>query len=136
MRREFVLPEQDADFLENCSYNWETINDAGANWLIIHDYPIPEGYTNAENIALTKVNLALMIAPGYPVAQIDMVYFEQELRIPNKNIGAIAWQRLLGKNWQRWSRHRTGENPWRPGVDDISTHLQMVTYWMERELKK
>jgi len=136
MRREFVLPEQDADFLESFGYNWETINDTGARWLIIHDYPVPEGYVNAVNIALTKVNLALMIAPGYPVAQIDMVYFEQELRIPNKNIGAIAWQPILGKNWQRWSRHRTGENPWRPGVDDISTHLQMVTYWMERELKK
>ena len=82
------------------------------------------------------ISAALKIDPGYPVAQIDMVYFDPPLQLVNKNRqpGALANQAILGKNWQRWSRHRTGHNPWRPGLDDISTHLLLVENWLEREL--
>ena len=36
-----------------------------------------------------------------------------------------------GTPWQRWSRHRTSQNPWRPGVDGIPTHLALVEHWLE-----
>lgn len=130
MRRDFALPEQDVDYLDSCGHRWETIQEGGM-WVIIYDYPVPEGYT------IKLVNVALKIDAGYPVSQIDMAYFNPDLvRLDNLGIGALAIQGFMGRNWQRWSRHRTGENPWRPGLDDISTHLQMVSYWMEREIKK
>jgi hypothetical protein len=132
MRRDFTLPEQDVDFLDAFGLQWETIREGAGLWVVISDYPVPVGYN------IPKTHIALKIEAAYPVAQIDMVYFFPALEKRNGSsvpIRALANQPLLNVIWQRWSRHRTGENPWRPGLDDISTHLQMVNYWMERELK-
>ncbi len=80
---------------------------------------------------------ALRIEPNYPDTQIDMVYFSPSFtRADNKAIKAVTAQNFDGKIWQQWSRHRTGKNPWRPGVDDISTHLLLVDYWLKSELNK
>jgi hypothetical protein len=131
MRRDFMLPEQDIDFLEASGHRWETIRDPSGNWVVIYDYPVPSGYN------ITRVNAALKIDAGYPVAQIDMVYFYPALaKLRGSPIKALATQTIQGTSWQRWSRHRTGENPWRPEIDDVSTHLQLVSFWMERELNK
>ena len=132
MKREFALPEQDMDFLDSSGYNWETIKNGSGNWVIIHDYPVPNGY----NVPI--VNVALKIDQGYPVSQIDMAYFSPPLELINGKPQPAARSNLIiqGQTWERWSRHRTGQNPWRPGLDDISTHLQLVDHWLERELKK
>lgn len=131
MRRQFILPEPDREFLEACGRTWETISEAGSQWLLIHDFPVPQGY-NVE-----KVIIALMISAGYPEAQIDMAYFFPALaRLDGKIIKAATPLQRDGKTFQQWSRHRTGQNPWRPGVDDISTHIALVEYWLEKELTR
>jgi hypothetical protein len=131
MRRQFSLPEGDREFLDARGLPWETIIDAGGRWLLIHDFAVNGGY----NIA--TVLLALMIAPGYPDAQIDMAYFFPELaRKDGRAINALASQQLDGKVFQRWSRHRTAQNPWRPGEDDVATHLALVDGWLEKELAR
>jgi hypothetical protein len=130
MKRDFLLPENDQAFVDALKFGLETIID-GSQWLCIHNYPVPAGYN------IKEVCVALMIPPGYPTTQLDMAYFFPPLiRQDGRPIAALASQAINGKTFQRWSRHRTGENPWRPGVDDISTHLSMVTSWFERELKK
>ena len=117
------------EFLSQSGRRWETIRDAG-EWVIISDYPLPPGYN------VSHATVALKIEGGYPVTQIDMVYFDPPLgRQDGKPIGALSPQPISGRQFQRWSRHRTGENPWRPGVDDISTHLSLVDFWLEREFK-
>ena len=99
--------------------------------MIINNYPVPDGYN------VKSVSVALMIMPGYPSVQIDMAFFHPHLtRTNGKPIGALAYQSVNGTQYQRWSRHRTGSNPWRPGIDDVSTHLQLVNFWFDRELKK
>jgi hypothetical protein len=131
MRKTFLLPEADQLYLNALALPWETIVDRGGQWLIIHKFPVPIGYNCPE------VSIALMVPPGYPVAQFDMAYFSPALsRIDGRPIGALTAQMIEGTNYQRWSRHRTGENPWRPGIDDVSTHLSMVNTWFEKELKK
>lgn len=131
MRRQFLLPQQDREFLEARSLVWETITEAGVQWLLVHDFPVPTGYNANKTIA------ALMISPGYPDAQLDMVYFYQPLvRADGKAINALATQSLDGKIFQRWSRHRSAQNPWRPGEDNVSTHLALVEAWLERELTR
>lgn len=130
MRREFLLPEEDMDFLSKYSGEWETIVSSGHQWIIFNDYSVPKGYI------VPKVRLALRIDRGYPSSQIDMAYFFPPLaRADNKLIGALANQPLDGKVFQRWSRHRTLQNPWRPGLDNLETHLLLVEHWMNREFK-
>ena len=92
---------------------------------------VPDGYN------VDTSSLALLIPPNYSDSQIDMVYFRQNLaRRDGRAIGALSTQPLAGATWQRWSRHRTGLNPWRIGVDDIASHLSLVEDWLSREFAK
>lgn len=130
MRKEFVLPEGDVEFLNASGYEWETIISSG-NWVVIHNYPIPEGY----NVKTSCISLK--IETGYPASQIDMAYFFPPLsRLDGQMIGALVPTNIDGKQFQRWSRHRTGINPWRVGVDNISTQIGLVENWLESEFKK
>src|SRR3712207_3073199 len=121
MRRQFQLPEDDIVFLDNERMDWETILDNGMQWLLIHQFSVPLGY-NVE-----AVTVAIKIETGYPRAPLDMAYFYPALsRKDGQQIGALTTQPIDNKHFQRWSRHRTALNPWREGIDDISTHLSMV----------
>lgn len=131
MRRQFLLPEADMDYLNDSGLRWETIIEGSWRWLLLHDYQIPNGYNTS------SVTVAVSISAGYPDAQLDMVYFYPPLaRQDGRAIGALSPQTIEGRSFQRWSRHRTGANPWRPGEDDLSAHLTLVEHWLEREFKK
>jgi hypothetical protein len=131
VRRQFDLPEADVEHLEVRGLPWETLKEGDARWLIVRDYPVPEGYN------VRSAVLALRIPPSYPDDQIDMVYFDPPLALASgRGIGALSAVLLDGKQFQQWSRHRTGANPWRPGLDDIAFHLLQVDSWLARELGK
>jgi hypothetical protein len=124
----FDLPEEDEECLAASGREWESIIDVGSKWVILPAYPIPEPYS--QNAA----TVALLIPPSYPDDQIDMVYFFPPLTLKSgKPIGALATQMLDNKTYQRWSRHRTAANPWRPGIDNVCTHLLQVDSWLARE---
>ena len=130
LRRDFKLPEEDAESLDHRGLPWETVTDGGAKWLIIKGYPIPGGYDHG------TADLALRIPPSYPDDQIDMVYFSPALALTNgKPIRQLSLLTIDGKAYQQWSRHRTASNPWRPGLDNVATHLLQVDDWLQRELK-
>jgi hypothetical protein len=127
LAREFRLPQHDEAYLNGLGLPWETIRD-GDQWLLIHHWRAPQGYS-AE-----QVTIALLIPPQYADTQIDMVYVHPPLaRLDGKPIAALSPQPIHGDAFQRWSRHRTGANPWRPGVDDVASHLTLVDEWLRRE---
>jgi hypothetical protein len=130
-RRAFLLPEEDLAFLDNLVLSWETIIDGGMQWVIIHDYPLPHGYLQK------TIGIAIKIETGYPRTALDMAYFYPPLeRIDHITINAVSPQQIDGKQYQRWSRHRTTNNPWREGIDDLSTHIAMVDFWFLHEFIK
>lgn len=129
MRRHFALPEADETILTARGLPWETVS-GGGQWLLVRGFPLPPGY----NVA--QADVAIFISAGYPDAPLDMAYFSPHLaRADGKPIGAIASMMIDGQCWQRWSRHRTAQNPWRPGIDDLSTHLGLVEHWLVREFE-
>lgn len=131
MRRQFCLPEEDIVYLNSLGLQWETIIDGSMQWVIIYDFPVCAGY-NTE-----KVAVAIKIETGYPRSPLDMAYFFPALQRRDGNtINAVLFQYIDAKQFQRWSRHRTGNNPWREGVDDLSTHLGLVSFWFEQEFNK
>jgi hypothetical protein len=130
-RRQFNLPQEDMDWLEGLGLPYELIKEAAVLRVVVYDFPVPEGYS------VDRVAVNVRIEPGYPDAEIDMAYFFPGLvRRDGRAIGALSADQFDGKNWQRWSRHRTGTNPWRPGVDCLSTHMSLVANWLDRELRK
>jgi hypothetical protein len=131
LRREFRLPVSDEQYLDSLGLPWETVKDGGLLWLLVHDWRIDPGYN------VRTVRIALQIPGGYSDNQIDMVYFLPPLgRADGRPIATISSQPICAESYQRWSRHRTSANPWRPGVDDISTHLTLVDEWLKRELAR
>jgi hypothetical protein len=128
MRRQFNLPERDTLYLNTLGLPWETIGTQGVGHVLISDFPMPAGYTE------TTVTVALQIDVGYDDTQIDMAYFFPPIaRSDGKVIGALATKVIDGKTFQRWSRHRTSANPWRPGEDYLGTHMALVEEWLTRE---
>jgi hypothetical protein len=131
VRRQFRLPEGDEIYLSRFGLRGESISENGALWLIIHGWTAPDGYNDRQ------VSVALLIPPNYPDTQIDMAYFRPALsRTDGKAIGALSAQTIAGESWQRWSRHRTSSNPWRPSEADIASHLSLVDEWLRREFEK
>ena len=121
-----VLPEDDTDFLNiDFGDQWEELSEAGIRGLLIKDYRLPEGYTPR------KTNLMLLIPDSYPVGMIDMFYFDPPIeRQDGIGIAALADETHFNQQWQRWSRHY----PWRPGIDNISTHITYVLNELRTEL--
>jgi hypothetical protein len=131
LRREFRLPLGDEQYLDSLGLSWETVKDSNLLWLLLHDWQIEPGYN------VPTVRIALQIPGAYSDSEIHMVYFLPPLeRVNSRPIATISSQPICGEIYQRWSRHRTPANPWRPGVDDVSTHLTLVDEWLRRELTR
>jgi hypothetical protein len=130
VRRAFQLPEEDLECLTALGIAWETVAEGAAKWIIFPEYHIPDGYNHR------TASTALRIPPLYPDGDIDMVYFFPALALSSgKAIKQLSACSLDGRQYQQWSRHRTAQNPWRAGLDNICTHLIQVNSWLERELK-
>ena len=128
LRVDFRLPASDEEYLDGLGLTWETILDGQKQWLIIHGWQVPVGYN------VDAVDLALLIPSNYSDSQIDMVYFKPHLaRRDGRAINNLSEEIIAGEKWQRWSRHRTAQNPWRVGVDDVASHLGLVDEWLRRE---
>jgi hypothetical protein len=129
-RREFRLPSSDEDYLNGLGLPWEAVRQGNQQWLLIHNWKVPAGYS------AQVVILALLIDPNYPDTQLDSFYVFPGLQLidagPIKN---TTGELQVGQSkFQFWSRHRSSTNPWRSGVDDIASHLTLVIEWFTRSL--
>lgn len=124
------LLSEDLSFLEQFkAVNF--INSGNTDWLILRSCKLPDGF-NAR-----VADVAFLIPKSYPASQLDMFYFFPELkRNDGEPIGALSSQTLEGKLYQRWSRHRSGQNSWDPEVDNIQSHYEMMMSCLKEEFKK
>ena len=135
--RMFSLLDVDEKYLNGLGLRWETVKE-GINpnqcrrWLLIHDYPIPGGYSSPRTL------LALEIPLTYPAAQIDMFYTSPPLAlvsgvtIPRTQVEA----KIGGVDFNGWSRHRGEQSKWDPLTDNVATHLALVEAAMLKEIRE
>lgn len=127
-RRDFALSEEDRQFLDRLGLAWEAVIEGNVRRVVVYGYGVPRGYRQ------TAVDLNVRIENSYPDTQIDMVYFSPALeRVDGNVLKAICQDAFDGRVWQRWSRHRTAQNPWRAGVDNLESHLLLVNEWLAKE---
>ncbi len=128
--RDFALLEVDETYLDGLGIQWETRNSDGHRWLIIRDYPVPDGYTAGDDYDGADDPADL------PPAEIDMFYAYPPLQ--RKAGGAIpateATQSIGGLPFQRWSRHRGSVVPWNPQCDNVVSHLALVESSLAKEV--
>lgn len=130
LRKEFALPEEDEDQLNAGGYLWETIVEPGGKkrWLLVHRFSIPAGYRQRE------ATIAIAIPSGYPTGKLDMVWVSPSLELESgRQIAATQSTEIIrGQPFQRWSRHYTPANPWKPEYN-VVTHLLLARAWFARE---
>ena len=129
--RQFRLLPADETYLDSAYPGWQAIVENARQWLLLPEYKMPAGYT--QNV----VSLAIEVPPTYPMAQIDMFYlFPAGLLLTGVPIPATeASEMIQGKQHQRWSRHRSGRSVWRPGVDNVMTHIALVESALMKEVQ-
>ena len=82
-RRTFALLDIDEAHLNRLGLKWETLVEAERRWLLLHDYPLPVGYT----VSHSKV--ALEIPPTYPGAQIYGFYAYPPLALSSGRVAYV-----------------------------------------------
>jgi hypothetical protein len=132
LRRQFRLPPDDETFLDGMGLLWETVIEGGQRWVVVYGETVPHGYNHA------FVDVAIMMAPGYPPGPLDMAYFNPPLVrangvAPERSEGRIN---IDAKPWQGWSRHRNADNPWLAGEDNLESHYFYMRAWLVDELKR
>ena len=127
-RLDFSLLAQDEAHLERLGFRWETVLDGARRWLIIREYPVPQGYTRS------STDIAIEVPVSYPGAQLDMFYCHPHLALAKGS--AIPQtqhvEAVLGMGFQRWSRHRQ----WDSARDNLTTHLALVDESLRREVEQ
>jgi hypothetical protein len=129
-RRDFALLDADEDYLDRLGLCWETVTEGEQRWLLIHDYPVPAGYT----VAVTE--LALLLPPTYPQAAVYGFYAYPPLALPTGRPIDRTQMRgtIRGREFHGWSRHRGPNDPWNPTKDNVATHLAMVDAAIAKEV--
>lgn len=130
LRRMFQLLDIDHQHLDRLGLRWESVLVEKRRWLLIHDYPLPAGYTPE------KCTLALDVLEDYPASQIDMFYFAPWVsRTDGGVIPSIQVRATIDAvEYQGWSRHRNNSCPWDPSTDNVCTHLVLVDSCLAREV--
>lgn len=128
--RAFALLDIDEAHLDRLGLRWETIVEANRRWLLLHDYPLPTGYT----IGHTK--LAMEIPPTYPGAQIYGFYAHPPLALACGRAIESTQLRgvLLGVEYHGWSRNRGPAAPWNSASDNVVTQLALVDAALAKEI--
>jgi hypothetical protein len=128
--RTFALLDVDEAHLNRLDLTWETIVEAERRWLLIHDYPLPTGYT------VTSTKVALEIPPTYPGAQLYGFYAYPPLGLSSGRVIESTQLRgiLLGVEYHGWSRNRGPAAPWDPNMDNVVTQLALVDAALAKEV--
>jgi hypothetical protein len=92
----------------------------GWQFLVISDFELPQGFEPK------RVELLVKLPPGFPDAAPDMFWVHPAVRTAAGNVPrATSTERLLGKNWQRFSWHLTA-GAWKPGVSEFRDFLRCI----------
>ena len=114
-------PGHVAAHLARIGLRWESVEQDDRRWLLLHDYPLPLGYS------VTHSLLALEVPPTYPGAQIYGFYAFPPLALASG--GTIENPQLRGtidgREFHGWSRNR-GSLAWNPATDNVATQLMLV----------
>jgi hypothetical protein len=92
----------------------------GWTFLVISDFELPAGFEP------NHVEILVKLPPGFPDAAPDMFWIYPAVKAPNGSLPrSTTGERLLGKNWQRFSWHLAAGS-WKPGVSDLRDFLRCI----------
>jgi hypothetical protein len=116
-----TLPVLDQQYLIERQIPHEVLTEGGMLCVLIRGWSLPPGLNVAETDVL------LLLAAGYPDIPPDMWWTDPAvLRADGSVIPATeVRQQILGRTWQRWSRHFQG-GQWQSGTDGLESYLALI----------
>jgi hypothetical protein len=92
----------------------------GWQFLVISDFEVPGGFQP------NQVELLVKLPPAFPDAAPDMFWVRPPIRTASGAAPrATTSERLLGKDWQRFSWHLAA-GAWKPGVSELRDFLRCI----------
>jgi len=129
-RRDFFLPEEDIQFLDNLGLVWEAIQDGNARAVVLYDFPMPSPFRP------DKLNMKINLPQDYVGgAALDMFFTDAHVtRADGKGIERLTESNGFdNKKWWQWSRHYPKNAKWRPQINTLATHISYVQHILDQE---
>jgi hypothetical protein len=86
------------------------------------------GFALGEGWTLTHSDLLLRIPRSYADAGPDMFWMNPEVKLAGGQLPQAGEpvERLINRDWRRFSWHRPPSSPWNPNVDNLHGHLEFI----------
>jgi hypothetical protein len=98
----------------------------GWTFLVVHDYPVPDGFVPK------VVRLLVKLPPLFPDAAPDMFWLIPQLRTTSGTMPqGTSVETLLDGQWQRFSWHLQ-PGAWQPGTSTLRDFMRCVRARLER----
>jgi hypothetical protein len=126
-----MIPDEltkDLQFLKECGYVFELIEEGPRIYIVFKNYPLPPGVYSSD-----KTDLLIFTTQFYPNAGFDMFWVDENLKLKNGSVprNADSLENYLEKRWRRFSYHPYTAKPWNPSEDSVGSFMGNV----ERRLK-
>jgi len=131
-RRDFHLPEEDIQYLDDLGLNWEAIQDGNARGVVLCGFQMPQPFQPE------RLNLKIKVPQDYTSgAALDMYFTDQLVtRSDGKGIERLTESNHFdSKKWWQWSRHYPASTKWRPGINSLATHISYVQHILNEEAR-
>lgn len=125
-----MLAEPDIAYLAERWPGHELHEDGGGVAVILPGFRLPTGFVP------DAVAMLLRLPFGFPDSQPDMFWVFPHVTVAGRTPDAATLvEQLLGRAWQRFSRHLP-PGVWRPGIDDLQSYLALISTMLEREARQ
>jgi hypothetical protein len=114
---------KDLEFLKECGYTFEIVEEGQRIYIIFKDFPLPPGV-----YCFDKTELMIFTTQFYPNAGFDMFWVDENLKLKNGNPprNGEALEVYMGKRWRRFSYHPYNAKPWNPSEDSVVSFIGNV----------
>lgn len=108
-------------------FEYETLTQPdGWTWLLVSNYPLPDGY------APRSVTLLIKLPPAFPDAAPDMFWVSPSVKtVAGASPQGTSAVTLMGGAWQQFSWHLQA-GAWQPGVSTLRDYLRCVRARFEK----
>jgi hypothetical protein len=125
-----MLAERDMAYLADRWPDHELHEDGGGVAVILPAFELPPKF------GPRVVEMLLRLPFGFPDSQPDMFWVYPHVTIAgHAPAAAQVVEQLLGRPWQRFSRH-LAPGVWRPGIDDLQRYVALISTILEREARQ
>ena len=130
LRRDFPLPDEDVQSLNGWELYWEAVEEGRQRAVLIYGFPLKEPFQ--PNKVDLKIKLPMDYSSG---AALDMFFTSvQVTRADGREVPMLTQAGMFDdKAWWQWSRHYPSGTKWRPGVDNLGTHISFVQNILNEE---